>query len=332
MKTFLSDIKENDAVDSVFLVREKFSGLTRTGNPYLKLKLTDRSGEMEARIWNSVETCAGAFEKDDFVRLRGKAVSYLEHIQLNVTQIERAEEKGIHLEDFFPTTDKDIDGMLQSLIQTSEKMGNPHLRRLLSLFWEDRDFIEQFKKAPASKKIHHAFLGGLLEHTLSLTELVLRNCSHYEGLDLDLLITGAILHDLGKVEELSYHRSFDYSDRGRLLGHIILGLEKVGGKIRQLPDFPEDLSLVLKHLLLSHHGQYIYGSPKKPMTLEAVMLHYLDDMDAKINGIKEFLGAQGPEGSRWSAYHPAFEQSYYRTIPQVQDEARNAGEDDLEEE
>ncbi|RPJ02333.1 MAG: HD domain-containing protein, partial [Deltaproteobacteria bacterium] len=314
------------------LVREKSSGITRTGNPYLRLKLADRSSEMEARIWTPAETCAETFEKDDFVRIKGKAVSYLEHIQLNVTQVERADEKRILLEDFFPTTDKDIDGMLQSLIQASEKMGNPHLRRLLSLFWEDRDFIEQLKKAPASKKIHHAFIGGLLEHTLSLTELVVKNCSHYEGLDLDLLVTGAILHDLGKVEELSYHRSFDYSDRGRLLGHIILGLEKVGEKIRQLPDFPEDLSLVLKHLLLSHHGQYVYGSPKKPMTLEAVMLHYLDDMDAKINGIKEFLRTHSPEGSRWSAYHPVFEQSYYRAIPQVQGEARKIGEDDLEEE
>jgi len=332
MKTFLSEIKENDAVDSVFLVREKSSGVTRTGNPYLKLKLTDRSGEMEARIWTSVETCAETFDKDDFVRIRGKAVSFLEHLQVNVNQIERVGENTIVLEDFFPTTEKDIDEMLQSLIQTSGRMGNPHLRQLLSLFWEDRAFIEQFKKAPASKKIHHAFIGGLLEHTLSLTGLVLKNCSHYEGLDLDLLITGAILHDLGKVEELSYSRSFDYSDRGRLLGHIILGLEKVGEKIRQLPDFPENLSLLLKHLLLSHHGQYIFGSPKKPMTLEAVMLHYLDDMDAKINGIKEFLRAQGPEGSGWSAYHPVFEQSYYRSVPGVRIEAPEQDETGVEEE
>ena len=165
--------------------------------------------------------------------------------------------------------------------------------------------------APASKWLHHTYLGGLLEHTLSLTQLVLKNTSHYEGLNLDLLLTGSILHDLGKVDELSYSRSFDYSDEGRLLGHIILGLEKVEDKIRQLPDFPKDLSPLLKHLLLSHHGQYIWGSPKKPMTLEAVMLHYLDDMDAKINGIKQFLKTQVPEGSEWSAYHRTFEQVFY---------------------
>jgi 3'-5' exoribonuclease len=167
---------------------------------------------------------------------------------------------------------------------------------------------------PASKWLHHAYLGGLLEHTLSLSQLVLINAIHYEGLNLDLLLTASILHDLGKVDELSYSRSFDYSDQGRLLGHIILGIERVEDKIRQLSDFPKDLSTVLKHLLLSHHGQYIWGSPKKPMTLEAVMLHYLDDMDAKITGIQQFLKTQVPEGSKWSSYHRAFEQFFYSSM------------------
>jgi 3'-5' exoribonuclease len=165
--------------------------------------------------------------------------------------------------------------------------------------------------APASKWLHHNYLGGLLEHTLSIVQLVLKNASHYNGLNLDLLLTASILHDLGKVDELSYQRSFDYSDEGRLLGHILLGIERVEDKIRQLTDFPKDLSTLLKHLLLSHHGQYIWGSPKRPMTLEAVMLHYLDDMDAKINGIKQFIKKQVPKGSRWSAYHRIFEQYFY---------------------
>jgi 3'-5' exoribonuclease len=171
--------------------------------------------------------------------------------------------------------------------------------------------MKRFKMAPASKWLHHSYLGGLLEHTLSLAQLVLKNASHYNGLDSDLLLAGSILHDLGKVDELSYQRSFDYSDEGRLLGHIILGIEMVEDKIRQLPDFPKDLSTLLKHLLLSHHGQYIWGSPKRPMTLEAVMLHYLDDMDAKMHGIQQFIKKQVPEGSRWSAYHRIFEQYFY---------------------
>lgn len=315
MKTFVDEIKENDVVDSIFLVKEKTSALTRTGSRYLKLRLMDRSGEMEGRIWNSVETWEGSFLKDEFVRIQGKAVSYQDHLQLNINQIERVEEKEVHVEDFFPTTRKDVDEMFQALKGISQGVSQPHLNRLLSLFWEDEPFVERFKRAPASKQIHHACLGGLLEHTLSVTELVLKVAPHYEGLNLDLLITGTILHDLGKVEELSFRRSFDYTDRGKLLGHIVLGVERVEEKIRQVSGFPEDLATLLKHLLLSHHGQYLYGSPKKPMTLEAVMLHYLDDMDAKMNGIQTFLGDGQNSLSGWSAYHPIFEQSYYRYVP-----------------
>jgi 3'-5' exoribonuclease len=153
-----------------------------------------------------------------------------------------------------------------------------------------------------------------------LALLVLKNAGHYNGLNLDLLLIGSILHDFGKVDELSYHRSFDYSDEGRLLGHIILGIERVENKIRQLTDFPKDLSTLLKHLLLSHHGQYVWGSPKRPMTLEAVMLHYLDDMDAKINGIQQFIRKQVPDGSRWSAYHRTFEQYFY--VPALWDQIK----------
>jgi len=221
------------------------------------------------------------------------------------------QEGEIDLSDFLPTTENDVEGMFGSLLEISQQVKAPYLGDLLRLFWEDESFVTRFKMAPASKGLHHSYLGGLLEHTLSLTHLVLKNANHYDGLDLDLLLTAAILHDLGKVHELSYHRSFNYSDEGRLLGHIILGIEMVEEKIRKLPDFPKELSTLLKHLLLSHHGQYVWGSPKKPMTVEAVMLHYLDDMDAKMNGIRQFLKTQVTDGSRWSAYHRAFEQVYY---------------------
>ncbi len=311
MKTYINEIKENDNVDSCFLVKEKSSGITKTGNPYLKLKLVDRSGEIEGRIWTFVENLTGAFDKDDFVHVAGKAVSFQERLQLNINRIERVEEAEILFSDFFPITERDIGEMFQSLSEIIDRIKNPHLSKLLHLFWEDESFVKLFKMAPASKWVHHNYLGGLLEHTLSLVQLVLTNAAHYDGLNLDLLITASILHDLGKVEELSYHRSFDYSDEGRLLGHIILGIQRVEDKIRQLPDFPKDLSTLLKHLLLSHHGQYMWGSPKRPMTLEAVMLHYLDDMDAKMNGIQQFIKNQVPEGSRWSAYHRTFEQYFY---------------------
>jgi 3'-5' exoribonuclease len=315
MKTYINEIKENENIDSLFLVKEKSSGVTRTGNPYLRLKLVDRSGEMEGRIWTSVDIFSESFEKGDFVYVKGKAVLYQDHLQFNLTHINRMGEEEVILSDFFPMTEKDVDGMFQNLLDISQKIKNPYLSQLINLFWKDESLVERFKKAPASTRLHHTFLGGLLEHTLSLAQLVLRNAPHYSGLNLDLLLTATILHDMGKVDELTCHRSFDYSDEGRLLGHIILGIEQVENRIRQIPEFPKDLSTELKHLLLSHHGQYNWGSPKKPMTLEAIMLHHLDDMDAKLNGIQQFLKMQVSEGEKWSAYHPIFEQYFYMSSP-----------------
>jgi len=333
MKTYINDIKENDHVESLFLVKEKSSGITKTGNAYLKLRLVDRSGEIEGRIWTSAEDLAGFFAKDDFVHVAGKAVSFQEHLQLNITRIDRIGEEEILFSDFFPTTEKNIDEMFQAVTEVSQQIKNPHLSQLLQLFWKDESFVKLFKIAPASKWLHHNYLGGLLEHTLSLARLVLKNVSHYGGLNLDLLLTGSILHDIGKVDELSYQRSFDYSDEGRLLGHILLGIERVEDKIRQLPDFPKDLSMLLRHLLLSHHGQYMWGSPKRPMTLEAVMLHFLDDMDAKIIGVQQFLKREVPEGSKWSAYHRTFEQNFYAPSPLVHIELPDKiGENESEEE
>jgi 3'-5' exoribonuclease len=320
MKTYINEIKENENVDSSFLVKEKSSSTTKTGNAYLKLKLGDCTGEMEGRIWTSVEDFAQSFEKDDFVHVKGKATSFQEHLQLNITHIERVSEETILLSDFFPMAEKDINEIFQALIEISQGVKDQYLNCLLNLFWRDETFVEQFKMAPASTWLHHTYLGGLIDHTFSLVQLVIKNASHYGGLNLDLLITASILHDLGKVDELSYHRTFDYSDEGRLLGHIILGLEKVEEKIRQIPNFPKELSTLLKHLLLSHHGQYIWGSPKRPMTLEAVMLHYLDDMDAKINGIQQFLKKQTVDGSKWSAYHRTFEQYFY--MPTLWDDVK----------
>jgi len=311
MKTYVNEIKENDPVESFFLVKEKSSGFTKTGSAYLKLKLTDRSGDIEGRVWTSAESLAGSFEKDDFVRVTGKAVSFQERLQLNITHIERINEEEILFPDFFPVTEKDTEEMFRALLEIGQQVKNPHLRRLLQLFWDDESFVKLFKTAPASKWLHHNYLGGLLEHTLSLARLVLKNIGHYNGINLDLLLTGSILHDIGKVDELSYRRSFDYSDEGRLLGHIILGLERVEDKIHQLPEFPKDLSMLLRHLLLSHHGQYIWGSPKRPMILEAVMLHFLDDMDAKITGVQQFIRKEVPQGSKWSGYHRIFEQNFY---------------------
>jgi 3'-5' exoribonuclease len=323
MKIYINEIEENDHVDSHFLIREKFHGITKSGNAYLKLILVDRSGEIEGRIWTSVDLLSGSFEKDDFVQVKGKAVSFQDHLQLNITHIERVEEEGLLLSDFFPTTEKDIDAMFLTLMEIGQQIKDPYLNQLLRIFWEDKSFVEKFKMAPASTRLHHTYIGGLLEHTLSLTQLIVKTAAHYSGLNLDLLITASTLHDLGKVDELSYHRSFDYSDEGRLLGHIVLGMERLENKICQLPDFPKNLALQLKHLLISHHGQYEWGSPRKPMTLEAIMLHYLDNLDAKIQGVQQFLKKQVSEGSRFSRYHPFFEQYFYAPATNVETQLAN---------
>jgi 3'-5' exoribonuclease len=317
MKIYACEINDNESVDSLFLVREKSSGLTKAGNPYLKVRLIDRSGELEARIWASVEILQEAFQKDDFVQVKGKAAFYQDRLQINISHIQKVDENTIVLSDFFPSTQGDVEEMCRTLIAIGEQITNPHLVKLLDLFWGDECFLARFKKAPASKQLHHAYLGGLLEHTLSVARLVRNNAAHYEGLNVDLLIAGAILHDVGKVYELAYHRTFDYSDEGRLLGHILIGIEKTEEKIRQIPDFPPALSVLLKHLLLSHHGQYDFGSPKKPMVVEAMVLHCLDDLDAKVNGIQQFLKTKTPEGARWTTYHPLYDQFFYSPAPDL---------------
>jgi 3'-5' exoribonuclease len=316
MKTYIKQIRENEEVDSFFLVKEKSSGVTKTGNAYLKLKLGDQTGEMEGRVWTGVEALNGSFDRNDFVRVKGRAVTFQEHLQLNINSVERVGEDRVALSDFFPVTAKNIDEMFKTLVEISRQVKNPHLQGLLQLFWADDLFVKRFKKAPASKQLHHTHLGGLLEHSLSVAQLVIKTSGHYEGLNIDLLLASSILHDLGKVDELLYDRTFDYTDEGRLIGHIVLGIEMVDEKIRNLPGFPKDLSHLLKHLLISHHGQTIWGSPKKPMSVEALMLHFLDDLDAKINGIQQFLRDHLPEGSKWSAYHPMFEQFFFAPGPE----------------
>jgi len=183
----------------------------------------------------------------------------------------------------------------------------PFLRRLLDRFFEDEDFAKKIKMAPAAKSVHHVYLGGLLEHTLSVVHLMLRIIPHYENLDQDLLIAGAILHDIGKIEELSYQRNFDYSDSGRLLGHIILTVEMIDEKLRMVPEFPESSAMLLKHMILSHHGELVFGSPKRPETLEALLLHHVDDMDAKINAFMAWIEKEKDDPSRWTTYHKLFD-------------------------
>lgn len=311
MKTlFVGDIRENQAVDSVFLVAAKNHGVTKSGSGYLILKLMDRSGEIEGRVWERAEAIGKAFERNDFVRVRGQATLYRGRVQIRVQEIARADEREVASEDFLPRSPSDPEEMAKELMATLRTMKDPHLSALAEAFFADQSFMDLFKRAPAGKTIHHPYLGGLLEHTLSLLKLILKVVENYRGIDVDLLLMGGFLHDIGKVYEFSYERAVEYTDRGQLLGHLVMEVEMVNDKIKDIPDFPEELAILLKHMVVSHHGSLEFGSPKLPQTVEAVMLHYLDDLDGKIQSIQSLLGKE-PE-ARWSSFHRAYGRNFFR--------------------
>ena len=313
-KTFVNKVKPGQAVDDVFVARDKQLAHKKDGDPYLILSLVDRSGNMKAVAWDNVQAMSEAFVAGDYVRVKGNAVEYRETLQLVVKNLERLDPAKLDARDFLPATERDVDHMATQLIQISKTVENQHLSRLLAAFFEDMDFVNLFKTAPAAKKMHHAYLGGLLEHTLSIARLIQAIDGHYKGIDRDLLLTGGILHDIGKIYEFSYETHIDYSDAGRLLNHIVIGVEMLDTKIATLNDFPEDLALVLKHMIVSHHGTRDFGSPEPPKTLEAIMLYYLDELDAKVNGVRSFMEAEDlpAEGGAWTSYHRVFERFFYK--------------------
>lgn len=311
-KMFVSEIQDRSQVDSVFLVKEKISALARNGKPYLTLHLMDKSGEIEGRVWENVETIGLLFEKDNFVRVKAKATVYLGKMQLIITDLACIADSQVVLEDFLPEGDRSSAEMIAELSALVESCTDEHLRGLLRSFTEDPEFLELYRTAPAAKGMHHVYLGGLLEHSLSVARLVDQIIPLYPLLQRDLLIAGALLHDVGKVREMTYLRSFDYTDEGKLLGHISIGVEMIHEKIVQLKGFPLELAMLLKHMILSHHGQYEFGSPKRPKTIEATVLNYLDDLDSKINGICTHMRKEPANHSRWTGYHRLYDRYYYK--------------------
>jgi 3'-5' exoribonuclease len=212
--------------------------------------------------------------------------------------------------DFLPMTGRNIDGMLERLMQITAGLQTPYLRALFEAFWQDNEFVQQFKRAPAAKKMHHAYIGGLLEHTLSMVLLTERIAGHYNGVNREMLLAGAVLHDIGKVRELAYRFRIDYTDEGRLLSHIVIGLQLIDAKIKEVKDFPPEEAFLLKHMVVSHHGTREFGSPELPKTIEAVLLNYIDEMDSKVNGIREFIAAD-ESGEGWTAYHRLWGRQFY---------------------
>jgi len=307
---YAAEIHENQSVDSLFLVAAKNHGVTKGGNSYLVLKLLDRSGEIEGRVWDRADDLARGFDKDDFVRVRGQATLYQGKVQIRVQDVMRVEEVNVAAEDFLPRSAFDPEAMLEELQSILRGIKNPHLLTLAEACFADRELMDLLKRAPGAKTIHHPYLGGLLEHTLSLLRLILKVVENYQGIDVDLLLIGGFLHDIGKVYEFSFDRSVEYTDGGQLLGHLVMEVELVTKKIEAIPEFPNELALLVKHMLVSHHGAYEFGSPKLPQTLEAIILHSLDDLDGKIQAIQNLPAKE--TGSKWTAFHRAYGRSFYR--------------------
>lgn len=302
-KQFIAELKDRDPVNSTFMVKEKTLAVAKNGKPYMNLKFMDKSGEVDGKVWDNVDELDKIFKKGDFVQMRGTASLYMGKMQLVAKEIKRLDDDGVNLADFVPVSPIPLDDMKAELADVVSSLTNPHLKALMELFCNDAEFMAAYCKAPAAKGMHHVYIGGLLEHSLSVVRLVDAIVPLYPGLNRDLLVVGALLHDVGKVAELSYERAFEYTDEGRLLGHITIGVEMLSERIARLDDFPAELSLLLKHFLLSHHGQYDFGSPKRPKTVEATILHYLDDMDSKINGIRSHIDKETAKDSRWTSHH-----------------------------
>ncbi|RII31149.1 MAG: HD family phosphohydrolase [Geobacter sp.] len=327
-KQFVAEIKDRDSVNAVFLVKDKIMAMAKNGKPYMNLRLMDKSGDVDGKIWDNVDALDKLFEKDDFVQVRGKASVYMNKMQVVLAEIAKVSEDQVNLADFLPESPRNIDAMKQELADVVSAIGNHHLKALMETFLADKPFLALYCKAPAAKGMHHVYLGGLLEHSLSLVKLVKSIVPLYEGINEDLLVVGALLHDVGKIHEMSFERAFDYTDAGKLLGHITIGVELVEDRIRRLPGFPVELSILLKHMLLSHHGQYEYGSPKRPKTVEATILNYLDDMDSKINGIRAHIAKENASTSRWTAHHRLYDRYFYKCNG-MEDEAELQGEEEV---
>ena len=312
MKTsFVTDLGTEQTVTTFFLVHEKEIRNTREGKQYLRLELGDRSGTIEARMWDQFETIAKEFGRDDFVKVQARVEIYKNRPQLALQQVRRAKPEEVDLADFLPHTKEDIGKLWAQLLEYANAIENPWLKQLVTGIISDPTVAACYKRAPAAKVMHHAYIGGLLEHVVGLCGLAKQVAQHYPELNLDLLLTVAILHDVGKLDELCYDRAIGYTTEGQLLGHIVMELETVTNAINAIVGFPANLKTVVQHLLISHHGQYEFGSPKLPMIREAMVFHYLDDMDSKMAAVRAALAVESGE-EEWSTYSAALGRKFLK--------------------
>jgi len=302
-----SDLVPGQSVQGVFLVQTKEVRQKKTGEPYLSLVLMDRTGEVDAKMWDNIGEVADTFDRDDFVRVRGQAQEYNRKVQITVHSLQRVADEEVDIADFLPVSKRDAAEMWRELEGVVASVSNPHLKEMLEAVFGDPAIADAYRRAPAAKGIHHAWIGGLLEHVLSMCALARFFASHYPGIDGDLLLTGVLLHDIGKIRELDFTRSFTYTSEGGLVGHIQIGLRIVAEHLPQ--GFPPRLRNLVEHMILSHHGQLEFGSPKLPSFPEAMLLHLIDLTDSKMAAIQAALERERNSESVWTGYNAALERS-----------------------
>ena len=322
---FANQIKDGQAIEDIFLILDMSRAETRAGKPYLMLTLADRTGDIAARLWENVEAFIEVCEPGKLVQITGQAQAFRGERQIKIDSVLPIDTKEIAIDLFLQAPKRSIAKMSAEIKSLAKTVKEPFCRKLLLKFFKDSSFFEEFQQAPAAKSMHHAYLGGLLEHTLAVSRLADLLAGFYPALDRDLLVTGALLHDIGKTRELTAGAHLiDYTDSGRLVGHLVLGAEMIRTAINTIADFPEDLATRLTHLILSHHGRYEFGSPTLPMISEAFVLNFLDDLDAKLNFMCHLEEKATEPGYQWTDFQRTLERFLYvKGRPQAETEGLN---------
>lgn len=313
----IATLKEGDWVEETYLVVAKQVLTAKNGVTYLSLKLADKTGEIDGKMWDNAEDAAGKFAREDFIRIKGVVSNYQGALQVKMKSLERIDDASVDISSFVQSSPRDPDEMANELRSMVSGIANEPLLRLMEAFVNDAAFMEGLKRAPAAKTMHHNYVGGLLEHVLELIALCRTVAGHFPDIDADLLLVGAFLHDIGKIREMSVRKAIEYTTEGRLIGHISLGYEMLTEKINGLPDFPPETTMLLKHIMLSHHGEYEFGSPKRPKIREALIIHYLDDLSAKLNNYQITMAKENVGEGEWSAFNKMHDRYLYRQAPSV---------------
>ncbi len=309
---YIKDIHEGDRIFDIYLCKHRQAAVTKNGKPYENVILQDKTGTIDAKVWEPNNPGIADYDAMDYIEVYGEVTNFQGALQVSVKRIRVCGEDEYNPADYLPVSSKNNDEMYRELLNLAKSIGNPHYKALLEQFFvKDTDFIRKFRTSSAAKSVHHGFVGGLLEHTLSVTKLCDYYCTNYPILKRDLLLTAAMCHDIGKTKELSPFPVNDYTDDGQLLGHIVMGAQMLAEKAAVLPGFPHRLLSQLQHCILAHHGKYEYGSPKLPAIIEALALNYADDTDAKLETFKEILENTNETG--WIGYNRLFESNLRTT-------------------